>query len=261
MVLNYDMAKNIEGRSPCSFCSVFLSFLTKLSVPKMNSSSLLFLLQITSIVSVVLAVPVRAAWPWLSSLKRTRLCFTTWNRPSSRARSPPVPRSSPTTRTLSTNPEPSWPRRGARRPSSPDLLFFNFFFFLFRIYPLNETQCRFPTVFIFILHHAVYMHFSVVRSGSCRQVVLSRIPLIGTVLTSNVTNGCQMRLRRVVLYLGIFCHLNLQDYQIWCWFLLLRIHPLTQTSSALQTSVWCDCSKTDWCVSLKCRSNFWKWWN
>lgn len=64
---------------------------------------------------------VRAAWPWPSSPKRTQLCFTTWSKPSWRAQSLPAPQNWPTTRTLSTNPAPSWPRRDARRPSSPEL--------------------------------------------------------------------------------------------------------------------------------------------
>lgn len=80
-------------------------------------------LQTTSIVLVVRVVLVRVVWPWLSSQRRTLRCSTTWNKPSWRARSPPARQSWPTTRMLSTNLEPSWPRRDARRPSLPDLPF------------------------------------------------------------------------------------------------------------------------------------------
>lgn len=78
-------------------------------------------LQTTSIVLVVRVVPVRVVSPWLSWRRRTRRCSTTWSKPSWRARSPPAHQSWPTTQMLSTNLEPSWPRRDARRPSLPDL--------------------------------------------------------------------------------------------------------------------------------------------
>lgn len=59
MVINYDMAKNIEGKKLCSISFVCLFFLKK----HITLISVVLLLQTTSIVSAVLVVPERVAWP------------------------------------------------------------------------------------------------------------------------------------------------------------------------------------------------------